>query len=263
MRSSSFALVLSAALIGCSEPLPTPPEVEAEFQGLLETVDEELPGASVERLTDFMSRNREFDVVAEVEDEIARLRSLADGHYHDARELARQGDFERAEGMLLDLATHFPRTSDGKSAEEHLEFDFYFGQAQALMVRQEWEQAREVARPLLDRDLTRAQKEQVETILDAAGYVGAAYSQATRGQARAATRQLVIFLEMMLADEGEYPAQLSLSKVAEWDPIGSRSMLRHLSGIEEYRRTDIGYSFTAVSAQNQHRIRVVDGVIEE
>ena len=266
MRPRSFivaSIVLSAAVLGCSKSQPTPAEVAAEFLALLETVDEERPGASVARLTEFMNANSRYEIVAEVESEIDRLRSLADGRYHEAREIAREGDFDRAEGMLQDLATHLPETSAGESAKEHLGFDFYLGQAQWLMVRQRWEEGSEVVRPLLERDLTRAQREQVETILDGAGVVGAAHSQAERAQTRAATRNLVIYLETMNAEEGAYPSQLSLSDVEKWDPIGSRSILRTLSAIEDYQRTDRGYSFVAVSAGKQHRVRVVDGTIEE
>ena len=256
-----LATIMSAAVIGCSKPQPTPPEVTAEFEALLEGVDVERPGASVARLNAFMERNRQYDVVTRVEEEIVRLRYLADGRYHQAREIAREGDFDRAEAMLQDLA-QLPETSDGESAKEHLEFDFYFGKAQWLMVRQRWEESGEVARLLLDRDLTRAQKDQLETILDNAGHVGAARSQAVRAQAQAACRQLTIYLEMQYAEEGQYPSRLTLSDVEEWDPMGSRSILRHLSSIENYQPTDQGYEFTAVSAGKQHRIRIVDGRIE-
>ncbi|NNG16352.1 MAG: hypothetical protein HKM89_07720 [Gemmatimonadales bacterium] len=263
MRALSFILVVSVAMVGCSKSQPTPPEVDAEFRALLETMDEELPGASAARLSEFMKANSAYEIVTEVEGEIERLRSLADGRYHAARELAREGDFDRAEAMLEDLATHLPETSGGESAKEHLAFDFYLGKAQWLMVRQRWEESGAVARLLLERDLTRVQREQVETILDGAGHVGAAYSQAERAQARAACRHLVIYLQMMYADEGQYPSRLSLSDVEEWDPVGSRSILRALSSIENYQQTDRGFSFTAVSARGDHRIRVVDGTIEE
>ena len=39
-------------------------------------------------------------------------------------------------------------------------------------------------------------------------------------------------------------------------------MLRTLSAIEDYAHDVASYSFTAVSADDQHRIRVVDGVVE-
>ena len=257
------ALVLSAPALGCSKSHPTPAEVDAEFRTLLATVDEQFPGESAARLTEFMNANRKYDIVTEVEREIARLHSLADGRYHEARELAREGDFDRAEGMLHDLATYLPDTPDGESATQYLGFDFYLGKAQWLMVRQRWEESREVARPLLERDLTVAQKDQVEAILDAAGHVDAAYAQAERAEARAACRQLVILLETRYVEEGQYPSRLTLADVKELDPYGSRSVLRALSAIEGYQQTDRGYSFTAVSARKQHRIRVADGTIEE
>ena len=265
MRSHDFILVgiiLSATVIGCSRSQPTPPEVDAEFRALLGTVEREPPGASVARLTEFRNKHSRYHIVTEVDSAIERLRSVADGRYHEARELARQGDFDRAESILEDLAAHLPETSSGESAQDHLAFDFYFGKAQWLIVRQRWEESGEVARLLLGRDLTRAQKEQVETILDNAGYVGAAYSQATRAQAQTACRHLTIYLQMMYAEEGRYPSQLSLSDVEKWDPVGSRSVLRALSAIEGYEQTDRGYSFMAVSAQGEHRIRIVDGEIE-
>ncbi|HSM16333.1 MAG TPA: hypothetical protein VK845_04955 [Gemmatimonadales bacterium] len=171
--------------------------------------------------------------------------------------MTREGDLDRAEGMLHDLATYLPDTPDGESSTQHLEFDFYLGKAQWLMVRQRWEESREVARPLLERDLTVAQKDQVEAILDAA------YAQAERAEARAACRQLVILLETRYMEEGQYPSRLTLADVKELDPYGSRSVLRALSAIEGYQQTDRGYSFTAVSRRKQHRIRVADGTIEE
>lgn len=267
MRILSPILVvifLSATAIGCSkEPEPTPAAIDGEFRTLLETLDPERPGASVTRLTDFMTQYAKYDIVPEIEAEIARLRAAADGRYHQARELAREGDFARAEAMLDDLATHLPETSDGASAKKHLGFDFYLGKAQWLMVRERWDESGEVARLLLERDLSRTQKEQVEAILDAAGHVGAAKSQAERAQARAACRQLMILLETKYVDEGQYPARLSLADVEDWDPYGSRSILRALSTIQGYQRTDRSYSFTAVSAGKQHRIRIVDGAIED
>ncbi len=131
------------------------------------------------------------------------------------------------------------------------------------MVRQRWEEGAEVARPLLDRDLSLAQREQVETILDNAGHVSAVRSQAMRAQAQAACRHILILLETMYAEEGQYPSQLSLAELEEWDPAGSRSIRRALSSIADYHPTDHGVSFTAVSAGQQHRIRIIDGTIEE
>jgi len=257
------ATVLPAVVIGCSSSQSTPPEVDAEFRALLETAEQEPPGASIARLTEFRKKQSRYDIVTEVDGEIERLGSIADGRYHEARELAREGDFERAEGMLQDLAACSPETSGAESAKQHLAFDFYLGKAKWLLVHQRWEEGGEVARSLLDRDLTREQREQVEAILDHTAHVTAAYAQATRAQARVACRELAIHLQMMQAEDGRYPSRLSLSDVEAWDPMGTRSILRALSAIERYEQTDRGSSFTAVSAGGEHRIRVVDGVVEE
>lgn len=263
------AILISAALASCSrpepppQPLPTPAAIDAEFRALLETLDDDRPGAAVASLTEFLNGHRDYDIVPEVERQIRRLTSLASGRYHLAREFAREGEFVRAESILEDLATHLPETPDGKSAKQHLAFDFHIGKAQWLMVRQRWEEGEAVARLLLDRDLTRLQGEQVETILDSASQVGAALSQAAQTQVRAACRQLMILLETRYVEEGAYPSNLSLSDVESWDPIGSRSILRALSAIEDYHPTDRSYSFVAVGAGGQDRIRVVDGALED
>ena len=57
---------------------------------------------------------------------------------------------------------------------------------------------------------------------------------------------------------GEYPARLSLTSVAEWDPMTSRAILREFSSIENYRARGGLYSFDAISSSGKHRIKVVD-----
>lgn len=255
-------VVLASIGMGCSEPTPTPPSVDAEYRTLVQSLEDELPGASVQHLSRFLRANADYDLAAEVEGEIERVIGLAEGRYRLARDLARDGDFEGAEEVLRDLATHLPETSDGEQAIEHLEFDFDFGKAQQLMAGERWVEAGETVRPLLDRDLTRAQESRVQAILDAAETVGVAVARADRAQAMADTRMVTLFLEMTYAEKGRYPRRLSLSDVAEWDPVGTRSLLQTLSAIEDYTFRESSYSFTAVSADGQHRIRVVDGLIE-
>lgn len=253
--------ILCAALMGCSKE-PTPPEVTAELEDLLEKADTERPGATVERLKDFRLIYQQYDVVDRVDDEIDRLRDLVKGRYHEAREIAREGDFDRAEAILLDLSAHFPETQDGRSAEDHLAYDFYRGKAQWLMAHQRWEDAGKAVEPLVDRDLTPSQRKEVESILDSAQFAGTTRRQATLTQLRVASMHIVRYLSQTYAELGRYPSQLTRSDVEEWDPMGSRSELRELSSIESYLATEQGYEFTAVGAQGQS-IHVVDGVIEE
>ncbi len=273
-RCVLIALAVAGLLVGCSQPepepeaapdpgpQPTPAEVRAEFRALRAAVDQQRPGAAVASLTAFMHEQSRYDIVPEVESEIERLLSVAEGRYQEAREIARQGDFERAEGVLEDLSTHLPGIADGASAKAHLAFDFHLHRAQWLMVRQRWEETEAVARPLLDRDLTRTQAEQVQTLLDGVSQVGAALNQAAATQTRAACRQLIILLEMIYMEEGAYPATLTLSEVESLDALGSRAILRSLSAIERYQSSGGSYSFVAVGAGGADRVRVVDGNFE-
>jgi tetratricopeptide (TPR) repeat protein len=270
-----FALIIiaatasSATMVGCAAEKeapetvqPTPLEVKVEFFALLETLDDDRPGAAVEGLQTFLSENKSYEIADTVRNEIERFRSYADGRYHEARELAREGRFERAEEILEDLA-HLPDTPDGEGAREHLEFDYYLGKAQWLLMRQRYRESASVARALLEQDLTPTQANQVESILDNVGHVDAALAHAERTNAHNACRHVMVMLAQQFVEEGRYPSDLSIELLKNWDPHGSGSVLRALSSIEDYRASRDTYSFVAVSAQGQHRIRVVDGEIQD
>jgi hypothetical protein len=51
-----------------------------------------------------------------VKSDITRYRSIASGRYHEARDLARKGEFERAERILKDLAQFLPDTKAGTAS---------------------------------------------------------------------------------------------------------------------------------------------------
>jgi tetratricopeptide (TPR) repeat protein len=240
----------------------TPVEVKVEFFALLETLDEDQPGAAVEGLRAFLSEYKGYEIADTVRTEIERFHSYADGRYHEARELAREGRFDRAEEILEDLA-RLPKTIDGEAAEKHLEFDYHLGKAQWLLMRQRYRESAAVARALLERDLTPTQADQVESILDNVGHVDAALAHAERASAHNACRHVTVMLAQQFVEEGRYPSDLSLEDLKSWDPHGSRSILRGLSSIEDYRASSDTYSFVAVSAQGQHRIHVVDGEIQD
>lgn len=256
------ALALAVLLLGCGGPKETPPEVEAEYRELLEGLDEELPGAAAARLQAFRERNDSYTVASEVDAEIERLRSQAAGRYHQARELAREGAFDRARILLEDLAIHLPDTADGESAKEHLEGEFDLNQAQWLASRQRWKESEQVARSALQRGVRQPYAGQLESMLDNAAVVDAARSVAERTQGAAACRQAMILLEVQMAEDGEYPRTFSLADVEAYDPVGSRGVRRSLSAIEGYRPTSSGYDLVCVGADGRSRIRVVDGNLE-
>src|SRR5262245_49566173 len=153
--------VAAYLLASCTqEPGPTPQDVSTRFHAMLDTLDVNHPGAALLALDTFMNNNPSYTVADSVEREILEWRGAIQGRYHQARELARDGEFDRAERMLKDLAL-LPQTEDGASAAQHLEFEFYFEKAKWLMVRQRFQESEAVARELLSRDLNRFQRDQV------------------------------------------------------------------------------------------------------
>jgi hypothetical protein len=257
-----MVLIVSGTLTGCSggkTPTPTPPTVTAQFHALLDSLDEAPPGAAVARLESFSSAHLDYDIADSVQAEIVQVRGAAEGRYHEARELARRGEFDQAELILVDLAQHLSETRDGVSARRDLEFDFYFGKAQWYLIRQQHEESEAVASKLLEFDLTSYQASQVEMLLDKAGNIDAAFSRVERANARSSCRHLTIMLVQQYVDEGRYPSSLSTADIANWGPQESEFILRGLSSIEDYEVSEHSFSFTGVSAKGHHRVRVVDG----
>jgi hypothetical protein len=242
--------------------LPTPHEVEMEFLSIVESADPDRPGKSAVELHEFLRANAGYEIADTVRVEIDRFRAAAADRYHDARELARRGKFDRSRDILTDLAEYFPDTPEGQSAREYLKFDFDMGRAKWLMVRQRFVECEAVARDLLDRDLTAHQMAQVEDILDSVGYVAAAQKQAERSSAESACQQLRVLLANEYVEMGGYPSRLSLEDIEEMDPFASRDIQRGLSAIENYHATRDGYSLVAVSAHGNHRIAIVNGEIQ-
>ena len=265
MRSAFYLVFLCLLMValGCArEKQPTPPAVEAHFYAMLDSLAEAPPGASVSTIAAFLRRYGVYQIADTAQIALERARSAADGRYHEARELARRGEFDRAESILEDLATHLADTPDGENAKRYLEFEFYLGKAQWLLVHQRHEECEAVARALLARDLTAFQVEQVEKTLDNAGYVDTAFSMSERANAENACRQLSMMLVQRYVEEGIYPSRLNLSDVKRWESFSSEAILRGLSAIEDYRISKQSFSFVGVSAKGRHRIRVVDGQIQ-
>jgi hypothetical protein len=237
---------------------PAPPEVASELVRILDSASEQLPGAAVTMFEAFLAEHHGFETDRLARTEIDHYRSLAIGRYRQARELAREGHFTAAEAILVDVATHLPDTPDGKSALEHLQYEFYINQAQHYLVRQRFAEAEEVARSLRERELTPTQAETVEQILDSVGHVGAALGQVEKQSTMSACRQLMVMLAQQYVEEGTYPSELSMETIASWDDMMSRSIRRSISSIENYRASDNLYSFTVVSSSGNQRIKVVD-----
>jgi len=255
-----MVVLVLGALPGCAgDKTPTPPTVTAHFHALLDSLDGAPPGAAVARLERFSRGHLDYDIGDSVQAEISHFRASATGRYHEARELARQGEFDQAEFILVDLAKYLSDTPDGESAKRDLRFDFFFGKAQWYLIRQQHEECEAVASKLIEFDLTAYQASQVEMLLDSAANIDAAFSQVEHANARNSCRHLSIMLVQWYVEEGSYPSSLSVADIANWGPHDSEFILRGLSLIEDYEATEHSYSFTGVSSKGHHRIRVVDG----
>lgn len=238
-------------------PVTAPPEVRSQLAGLMENQDDDHPGATVVALRQFLSDNPGYTIADTVEQAIGELEESSVQRFRDARDLAREGQFQRAQEMLEDLAL-MPNTPGGQSAGAHLEFDFYYGRAQWLLYRQRFSECRQVALALRKRDLSPVRANQVEALLDQLGHVDAAMGQTEKAQAMAACRQLSIYLSQLFVEQGSYPARFSLDDTHDWDPGISRS----LSAIEDYRPARNSFSFVGVSSSGAYRVSVVDGVVQ-
>jgi hypothetical protein len=248
-------------LASCAQKqAPTPQNVSARYHAMLDTLDVNQPGAALLTLETFMNDNPSYTVADSVEQEILVWRAAIQGRYHQARELARDGEFDRAERMLKDLAL-LPQTEDGSSAVQHLDFEFYFEKAKSLMIRQRFEESEAVARELLTRDLSRFQRDQVEQILDHTANVGVAEGMVGKSRTEGACRQLIVLMANLYVNEGQYPASMSLGDLERLDPYYWRSIANELSAIEDYHATQDTYSLVAVGKRGE-RFRIVNGTLE-
>ncbi len=263
MRTSTRIGIFTAAFVLAScarEKAPTPPDVSARYHAMLDSLIAEEPGEALIALQSFQKENARYTLADSIEHEIVVRRGEIQGRYHQARELAREGQFDTAEHLLRDLAL-LPETDDGTSASQHLQFEFHFEKAKWLMVHQRFEECEAVARELLLRDLNRFQRDQVEQILDHIANVDGAVGMVNRSRAEGACRQLIVLLANLYVNDGQYPVSLSLSDLEQLDPYYWRSIANELSAIEDYHATQDTYSLVAVGKSGE-RFRVVNGIIE-
>ena len=263
VRTHFITTIVLIAALGCAEQaVETPPEVQAEFHSLLQEIENDPVEVAARQLTIFLRANAVYDVADTVQLVLDELSLETSSRYHEARELARAGEFDRAEQILRDIVDYLPQSNAAELAAQYLEFEFYYSQAQWLLVRQRHKEAGAVARAMLDRDLTGYQVQQVEQILDNVGFVDAAYSQSELQETRSACRQVAVMLAQQFVMMGEYPSTFTLEDARNMDAFDAGYSLKGLSAIEDFRVVNHQVSFVGVSKSGRHRVRVVDGAIE-
>lgn len=260
LRRVAGACLVACALCACERELrPTPSSVVDRYHALVDSLDDDRPGTSAAELTKFLDEADRYQIADSVRIQIRHFELLSYGLYHEARALARDGEFDRAEEMLRDIAKL--DTEDGKSAREHLDFEFYMEKARWLMVRQRIDEATAVARDLLERDINRFQRDQAEKILDYTGNVGAAMEMAKGTEEQSACKQLIVFMATIYVNDGVYPGTFSLEDLQKMDPYNAQAMARLFSSFEEYHASQDHYSLVAVT-KTGHRYKIVDGNIQ-
>ena len=243
-------LVVVLALPACEGGRKTTPsEMVSQYHSVVDSLSFDTPGQSVVELEAFREDVATYQIADSVEMKIAAYRGATSGRYHDARELARHGEFDRAEAILKDLA--LVDTEDGKSAKEHLAFDFYMEKAKYLLVRQRVDEARAVAEWLLTQDINRFQRNQAEQVLDVSGHIDGAMSMVESQKVVSACKQLIVLFATQYADNGYYPATFDLTDLGNLDGYSKSAITGAISSIESYSATQDRYTLVAIGKDGQ------------
>ena len=161
------ALCLCACLccFGCGKK-DAPEAVNDQYKVLLEELDADTVGKSIEKLQAFQAQYSRYKIADSAAEKIESLQNDSTDRYLAARDLARDGEFDRADTILKDLVEYFPTTSQGKNAAQYLEFEFPLMMADHLMMDKEFEKAETILRKLRAKKFSNEQSMVVEAKLD-------------------------------------------------------------------------------------------------
>ncbi|MBI4529201.1 MAG: hypothetical protein HY695_35835 [Deltaproteobacteria bacterium] len=231
------------------------------MEQLRSNLDEDASGEAIAKLEKFRDRYSRFHVSTIVSQEIAKLRAQVKGRFHVARELAREGELERAEKIIRDLAHHFAATDDGRWAKEFLGFDFYLWKANHLIRDQRFDEAEESLNELFKKYPAPARISEAERMLDAITQAQAGRARTVQAQARSASVQLQVLLRSYYRKHRRYPGALALDQLDLDQPIVQSKIKGNLSAISDYQFSDGGFSLITVAKDGKTRFRVTQGEI--
>jgi hypothetical protein len=124
--------------------------------------------------------------------------------------------------------------------------------ARYFLVRQRFEEAREIGEWLVTQDLNRFQRDEAEKILDYTGHIDAAMSMVESQNVVSACRQLIVLFASQYADNGFYPATFSLADLEKFDAYTAKSIGRNINQIESYTSTQDHYTLVALGRDGKH-----------
>ncbi len=246
-------------LVACGSQQDTAAEVATQYAQLKATLDPDTVGHSIQTLEAFKRGHAHDRIVAQIDQDIGRLREQARNRFDLARELIRGNDTARAEKILHDLSTRLPDTEAGRMATQFMAFDVHMIKAKQLMNDRRFAEAEKTLRDLSTAQLSPAQAGQVERVLDT---IRDTTHDASIASLENACRQLLVALQAFRAQDGQYPAALSLNNLPNLDPTFESQIKESISAIEGYRATRDTFSFVAVGKDGTSRQRVTERGLE-
>ena len=255
------AISLMALLSGSSCGLfsQTPPEVARAYAELLGSLDPARPGASVARLQDFARRNRAYSIAATVDKDLGPWKGQLEPAYRRARDLARDGRFDEAQAILVDLA-QLPDEPAGRMAQAFLSFEFHQLKASQLLLKGDTTGARAAAAELRNLPLDETKRSEAERLLDSVGMVDSAIRMTRTTALQSAARAIHVALISSFMEEGRYPDAFNLDSPVLAN-LRNTGLLRTVSGISDYVAKGDEFSLI-VTGQNGERMRITNAGLD-
>lgn len=260
-RALTAAVTLLLGLAACRGRTEAPPEVVQAYQALVASLDEKAPGTSFARLRDFARENERYAVSTDALAALDPWRGKMEAAYRRSRDLAREDRFDEAEAILNDLAS-VTGEGAGRLAREFLSYDFHRLKSSRLLVKGDVAGAEVAAKALREKPLTEAQMAEAERLLDSTALVDAGVKMMRTTALQSAARSIHVLLHSTYAQEGQYPATLTLDSPT-LASLRDTGLLRSVTTIEGYTATPDTFSFVLVGQDPSQRIRVTQSGMEE
>jgi hypothetical protein len=260
MRATSGlfpALLLPALLSGpsCGLFSQTPPEVARAYAQLLGGLDPARPGSAVARLQEFGRRNRAYSIAATVDKDLGPWKGQLEPAYRRARDLTREGRFDEAQAILVDLA-QLPEEPAGRMAQQFLSFEFHQLKASQLLLKGDTAGARAAATELRNLPLDETKRPEAESLLDSVGMVDSAVRMTRTTAFQSAARSIHVALISSFMDEGRYPETFNLDSPVLAN-LRNTGLLRTVSTVTDYVVKGDEFSLI-VTGQNGERMRITN-----
>ena len=253
VRALSLMALLSGA--ACGFWSETPPDVARAYADLLGGLDPAKPGSAVARLQEFGRRNRAYSIAATVTRDLGPWKGQLEPAYRRARDLAREGRFDEAQAILVDLA-QLPEEPAGRMAQAFLSFEFHQLKASQLLLKGDTTAASAAATELRSLPLDETKRPEAERLADSVAMVDSAMRMTRTTAFQSAARAIHVALISSFMDEGRYPDALNLDSPVLAN-LRNTGVLRSIAGITDY--TVKGDEFTLiVTGQDGQRMRVTN-----